>query len=216
MSITRMSTTRRNRHNITPVAYIALAMIIPTYSNHCAVRFKPDGMRISRVRRHMNITSRDRYYIMPIVYIALALSIITRGHHRPGPGEPHGPGLVRLDQGHALGQRRPPEPVGLDREQGVLDRIDVRPASQARVLGLKRGPLHKRSAGAFPERGIDKVMAVESVISDPEPQPIAPEPAAVAEMVTSEPEVQVAASQAERRQGQSPARHGARRGARPR
>ncbi|MNC42803.1 hypothetical protein D3C75_916310 [compost metagenome] len=91
-----MITTCRYRHNIAPAAYIALVMLIPTHSNHRAVRFKTDCVSITRVRGHMNITSRDRHNIAPTAHITLAIFIITHSRHR----------TVRFKQGGMTMTRR--------------------------------------------------------------------------------------------------------------
>src|SRR5690625_2799203 len=55
-----------------PAAYIALAIVIITHSNHRAVRFKADGMSATR---------RNCYNIAPVTYIALTILIPAHSRH---------------------------------------------------------------------------------------------------------------------------------------
>ncbi len=57
-------------------------MLIPSFSNHCTIRFQTNGVSITRIRRHMNITGHYRHQITPTVYIALSIFIITCSRRR--------------------------------------------------------------------------------------------------------------------------------------
>ncbi len=80
-------------------AYIALALIISTHSNHSVVRFKTDCVSITRVRGHMNITSRDRHNIAPTAHITLDIFIIPHSGHRTVRFKQGGMTMTRCEGG---------------------------------------------------------------------------------------------------------------------
>jgi len=68
-----MITTRRDRYNIVPTAYIAFPYMISTHGHYSAIRLKPNGMKIAR---------RNCHYVAPVGYAALAILIVAYRRHR--------------------------------------------------------------------------------------------------------------------------------------
>ena len=61
-----------DRYDVRPVCYIALAVIVPAYGYHHAVRLQTHGMIQP---------SADRYNVRPLRYVALIETVTAHGHH---------------------------------------------------------------------------------------------------------------------------------------